>query len=77
MTKAGLVTITLMRRGVYDVHIAAPWHGAVIVSLLPEVFRGLKDYQDLFYGAGLILLLIYAPKGLAGLGKLMSRGGRT
>ena len=44
---------------------AGPILGAVIVSLLPEMFRGLKDYQDLFYGAGLILLLIYAPKGLA------------
>ena len=56
---------------------AGPILGAVIVSLLPEVFRGLKDYQDLFYGAGLILLLIYAPKGLAGLGNLMSRGGKA
>ncbi len=45
--------------------IGGPLLGAVIVSLLPEMFRGLKDYQDLFYGAGLILLLIYAPKGLA------------
>jgi branched-chain amino acid transport system permease protein len=57
--------------------ISGPLLGAVIVSLLPEVFRGLKDYQDLFYGAGLILLLIYAPKGLAGLGNLMSRGGKA
>ena len=30
----------------------------MIVTLLPEIFRGFKDYQDLFYGAGLILLLI-------------------
>jgi branched-chain amino acid transport system permease protein len=57
--------------------IGGPILGAIIVSLLPEVFRGLKDYQDLFYGAGLILLLIYAPKGLAGLGNLMSRGGKA
>ena len=57
--------------------IGGPILGAVIVSLLPEVFRGLKDYQDLFYGAGLILLLIYAPKGLAGLGNLMLRGGKA
>src|SRR5882757_548555 len=57
--------------------IGGPILGAVIVTLLPEVFRGLKDYQDLFYGAGLILLLIYAPKGLAGLGNLMSRGGKA
>ena len=54
--------------------IGGPILGAVIVSLLPEMFRGLKDYQDLFYGAGLILLLIYAPKGLAGLGNDVARG---
>jgi branched-chain amino acid transport system permease protein len=52
---------------------AGPLIGAVIVSLLPETFRGLKDYQDLAYGAGLILLLIYAPKGLAALGDLLPR----
>ena len=52
---------------------AGPLIGAVIISLLPETFRALKDYQDLAYGAGLILLLIYAPKGLAALGDLFSR----
>jgi branched-chain amino acid transport system permease protein len=50
---------------------AGPVIGAVIISLLPETFRALKDYQDLAYGAGLILLLIYAPKGLASLGDLI------
>jgi branched-chain amino acid transport system permease protein len=52
---------------------AGPMVGAVIISLLPETFRALKDYQDLAYGAGLILLLIYAPKGLAALGELVPR----
>jgi branched-chain amino acid transport system permease protein len=56
---------------------AGPLVGAVIVSLLPETFRALKDYQDLAYGAGLILLLIYAPKGLASLGDLISRSKRS
>jgi branched-chain amino acid transport system permease protein len=53
---------------------AGPVVGAVIISLLPEMFRELKDYQDLAYGAGLILLLIYAPKGLASLGHLIAPG---
>jgi branched-chain amino acid transport system permease protein len=52
---------------------AGPLIGAVIISLLPETVRALKDYQDLAYGAGLILLLIYAPKGLAALGDLLPR----
>jgi branched-chain amino acid transport system permease protein len=57
--------------------LGGPVLGAVIVSLLPEMFRGLKDYQDLFYGAGLIVLLIYAPKGLASLGAIFSRRSRA
>ena len=57
--------------------LGGPLLGAVIISLLPEFFRDLKDYQDLFYGAGLILLLIYAPKGLAALGNLIPRGGKA
>jgi branched-chain amino acid transport system permease protein len=57
--------------------LGGPILGAVIVSLLPEFFRDLKDYQDLFYGAGLILLLIYAPKGLAALGNLIARRGKA
>ena len=42
-----------------------PLLGALIISLLPETFRGFKDYQDLAYGAALIAILIFAPKGLA------------
>lgn len=56
---------------------AGPLIGAVIISLLPETFRALKDYQDLAYGAGLILLLIYAPKGLAALGDLIPRSKKS
>jgi branched-chain amino acid transport system permease protein len=47
--------------------VAGPLIGAVIVSLLPEIVRGFKDYQDIVYGAALILILIYAPGGLSGL----------
>ena len=47
--------------------IAGPLLGSIVIQLLPEAIRGLKDYQDLAYGAALVLILIYAPKGLAGL----------
>jgi len=57
--------------------LGGPVLGAMIVSLLPEIFRGFKDYQDLFYGAGLILLLIYAPKGLAALGEIARPKGKA
>jgi branched-chain amino acid transport system permease protein len=57
--------------------IGGPFVGAVIVSLLPEAFRSFKEFQDLFYGAGLILLLIYAPRGLASFGGPISRQGKA
>jgi len=50
--------------------VAGPALGALIVSLLPETFRALKEYQDLAYGAVLILILIFAPGGLASLSKI-------
>lgn len=53
--------------------IAGPLIGAVIVSVLPETFREFKDYQDLAYGAALILILIYMPRGLAGLADFWRR----
>ena len=36
--------------------ITGPLVGAVVINLLPETVRGLKEYQDLVYGAALILL---------------------
>ncbi|MBN9245326.1 MAG: branched-chain amino acid ABC transporter permease [Mesorhizobium sp.] len=47
--------------------IAGPLIGAVVVSLLPELMRGLKDYQTIGYLVILLGILIYAPKGVAGL----------
>jgi branched-chain amino acid transport system permease protein len=56
--------------------VYGPLIGAFIVSLLPETFRAFKDYQDLAYGAALIVILIYAPKGLSSLTRLW-RGRKT
>jgi branched-chain amino acid transport system permease protein len=53
--------------------IAGPALGAIIVSVLPESFRTFKDYQDLAYGAALIVILIYAPRGLAALPALWTK----
>jgi branched-chain amino acid transport system permease protein len=52
--------------------IAGPALGALIITLLPETFRAFKDYQDLAYGGALILILIYAPRGLGSLSDLVS-----
>jgi branched-chain amino acid transport system permease protein len=53
--------------------VFGPVIGAFIIGLLPETFRAFKDYQDMAYGAALILILIYAPKGLASLAQLRAR----
>lgn len=53
--------------------IFGPLFGALIVSVLPETFRGFKDYQDLAYGAALILILIFSPKGVASMLRLIPR----
>lgn len=56
--------------------IWGPVLGAVVASLLPELFRGLKEVQDIAYSAVLILMLIFLPGGLAGLINRWSRGSR-
>lgn len=53
--------------------IVGPILGALIISLLPETFRGFRDYQDLAYGVALIVLLIYAPRGIAGMFAALDR----
>ena len=50
---------------------AGPALGALIVTLLPETFRTFNEYPDLVYGAVLILILIYAPGGVASLPKFV------
>jgi branched-chain amino acid transport system permease protein len=38
--------------------------GAIIVTLVPEVFRGITPYRYLIFGAALILMMIFRPQGL-------------
>jgi len=40
--------------------------GASLLQLLPEVFNALQDYLLIVQGVVLILVMIYAPRGLAG-----------
>jgi branched-chain amino acid transport system permease protein len=47
--------------------------GACTLTILPELLRRFADYQDLAYGAMLIVLLIWRPQGLLGAGKLSQK----
>lgn len=40
--------------------------GAVVLTALPELFRGLDDYRYLVYGITLLLLIRFRPQGLLG-----------
>lgn len=40
--------------------------GALVMTPLPEFFRGAVESQDIFYGVALILILRFMPQGLAG-----------
>jgi len=42
---------------------------AVILTLLPEFFRFMNDYRLLVFGALLVLVVRFAPGGLAGIGR--------
>lgn len=44
-----------------------PVAGAVVISFMPELLRGLREMQDLAYCAALIVILIFVPKGMASL----------
>ncbi len=38
--------------------------GAALVTLLPEIFRGLADYRFFLFGLALIVVMIFRPQGL-------------
>ena len=41
--------------------------GATLLTLLPETLRFLKDSYMMFYAAGIVLIMIFMPSGIAGL----------
>lgn len=47
--------------------VLGPAIGAIVASLLPEVFRSTGRFQDIAYAAVLLLMLIFVPKGLSAL----------
>jgi len=46
--------------------IRGPIVGAIILGLIPEVFRFISDYRLLVYAAALILMIRFQPSGLLG-----------
>jgi branched-chain amino acid transport system permease protein len=50
--------------------------GAVLLILLPEILRPLADYQDIFYGALLVSIMVFRPQGIMGRVKITEMFGR-
>ena len=50
--------------------------GALVMTPLPEFFRGAVEWQDILYGVALILMLRFLPQGLASV-RLPSRKGNN
>jgi len=53
-----------------------PFIGAVVLTPLPEFFRGAVQTQYVFYGAALILIMRFLPGGLASLWHRFTAGGK-
>jgi len=50
---------------------------AIMLTLLPEAFRFINDYRLLIFGGLLVLVVRFAPEGLAGLGRSIMRMARA
>jgi branched-chain amino acid transport system permease protein len=48
-----------------------------MLTLLPEAFRFINDYRLLIFGGLLMLVVRFAPDGLAGLGRSIMRMARA
>ena len=59
-----MFVIMVMLGGVSS--IPGAFVGAMIVTMLPEWLRPLKEYLRFVYGIGIMLLMVFMPMGLAG-----------
>jgi branched-chain amino acid transport system permease protein len=53
--------------------IAGSIAGPLILFVVPELVRDLGEYREIFYGSVMLLALILAPKGFAGLAEDLDR----
>lgn len=40
--------------------------GAIVLTLLPELLRGLSEYRMLIYGVIMVVVVLFMPSGLMG-----------
>ena len=69
-----VVTFTMLYVGGVGT-VLGPAIGAVMASLLPEIFRATGRMQDVAYATVLLLMLIFVPKGLSALSDIGKKPG--
>lgn len=69
-TQATSLVLMLMIGGLNNT-VGAPI-GALLIIAIPEAFRSLKNFLYFGYGIAIILLMIFFPTGIAGIGKQVS-----
>ena len=52
---------------------AGPIIGAIVLTLVPEFARPLKEYEPLIFGGLLVFVVFLMPEGMVGLGNRFSR----
>ena len=53
-------------------NLIGPILGAVVIMLVQEGFQSLQDYRMLIYGIFLLIVILFQPKGVVGLGQTLS-----
>jgi branched-chain amino acid transport system permease protein len=67
----GMVTLIFTMLFVGGIGTATgPILGSILVSVLPSLLSGFQDYRQLVYGTILLLVIMFAPRGLHSIGQL-------
>ena len=53
-------------------NLVGPILGALVITLVQEGFQSLQDYRMLIYGIFLLIVILFQPKGVVGLGQTFS-----
>jgi branched-chain amino acid transport system permease protein len=53
--------------------LIGPVWGAILLTVLPELFRGFGDFRLVLYGATLTLVVLFMPGGIAQAARILRR----
>jgi branched-chain amino acid transport system permease protein len=77
LPKSSELTITVVIGGLGS--LTGSILGSLVITILPEIFRGFANYRMLFYGIAVVVIIILRPAGLFGYRELplkrMARAG--